>query len=110
MKSLLKVLVAMPVLAMMLTACSGVGSNAYDRVPGDGEFWSVGVADPRFDSRNSCLEDPSILTSVQSADLPSSRLGIELVSGATEEDAVRIADCLSAALVSGEISIGSPSK
>ncbi len=47
-------------------------------------------------------------TSVSTADLPPSGFGITLVPGATEGDAVQVAECLQDALTSGEITIIRP--
>jgi hypothetical protein len=110
MRRRLSIVMALPILGVALAGCSGASFGAYDRVTGGGETWSVSVADPRFESLDSCSEDPSVAVALQSADLPSSSLGIQLVAGSTEDDAVRIADCLTTALVSGEISIISPVK
>jgi hypothetical protein len=54
------------------------------------------------------LEDPIIDEAVQSANLPSTGLGIKLLEAAEKEDAERIADCLRESLRRGEVSITSP--
>ena len=99
-----------PILATLLIGCAGAPAWSYDRVTGQGDSWSVGAADPRFESLSPCSEDPSIETSLQSADMPSSNLAMQLVSGSTEMDALRVADCLATALTSGKIWISSPSE
>lgn len=83
-------------------------SRIYDRISGEDDRWGVGVLHPRFEGSNTCHEDPSVDLAVQSADMPSSRLGIRLSDGSTEADALRIAECLARELSSGEISITSP--
>ncbi|MGY4544041.1 hypothetical protein ACVWY0_003984 [Arthrobacter sp. UYNi723] len=55
-----------------------------------------------------CFEDPLIEQSIESADLPSTHLGIKLLETATQQDAERIADCLRPSAGSGEVSITSP--
>ena len=99
---------AISILATLLVGCAGATAGSYDRVTGQGDSWSVGAADPRFESLSPCSEDPSVGTSLQSADMPSSHLAMQLVSGSTELDAVRVADCLATALTSGKIWISSP--
>ncbi|TFD83549.1 hypothetical protein E3T61_21185 [Cryobacterium lactosi] len=94
--------------AMMLAGCAEAPAASYDRTEGDGDSWFVGAKDPRFESLSLCIDDPSVGTSLQSADMPSSRLSMQLVAGSTEEDAIRIADCLGDALTSGQIWITSP--
>jgi hypothetical protein len=86
----------------------GAPSAAYERQTGDDTSWGVGATDPRYESLSQCSEDPSIETAVQSLDLPSSRLGMRLVPGSTEADALRIADCLATTLTGGQIWISAP--
>ncbi|WP_167043847.1 hypothetical protein [Salinibacterium sp. ZJ454] len=87
---------------------AGASSGSYERETGEDTSWGVGATDPRYESLSPCSEDPSIETAVQSADLPSSRLGMRLVPGSTEADALRIADCLAIALTGGQIWISAP--
>lgn len=100
----------LPFLAVLFAGCSGAPSPSpsYDRVSGQDDSWSVGAANPRFESLDACNDDPSIEISALSLDMPSSRLGIRLVPGSTEADALRIADCLASALISGEIWVSAP--
>jgi hypothetical protein len=71
--------------------------------------WNISVLGPRSGgSIDRCLEDPLIEESVQTANLPSTHLGIKLLYTATQEDADRIADCLRESLGSGEVSITRP--
>lgn len=107
---------ALGVLTAVLTGCASVSepeqapvsSGSYARETGEDTSWSVGATDPRYESLSPCSEDLSIETSVQSADMPSSRLGMRLVPGSTEADALRIADCLATALTSGKVWISAP--
>lgn len=76
---------------------------------GTSNGWSVAVLGPRGGAPiEHCLEDPLIEESLQTANLPSTHLGIKLVPEATREDAARIADCLQRSLSSGEVSITGP--
>lgn len=90
------------------SSLSSSSSGIYDRVSGEDDRWGVGVLHPRFEGSSTCHEDPSVDLAVQSADMPSSRLGMRLLAGSTEADAFRIAECLASELSSGEISISSP--
>lgn len=92
--------------AASIAGCSGVAEPVF--VEGAGEVWSIGVNDPRFAGDERCTGDPAIDTSVSTADLPTSRMGITLALDATEDDALRIAECLRDALSSGEIIIRPP--
>jgi hypothetical protein len=96
------------VLALTLAGCAEAPPASYERTEGEGDLWFVGAKDPRFESLSPCSEDPSVGSSVQSADLPSSHLSMQLIAGSTEEDAVRIADCLGDALTSGQVWITAP--
>lgn len=87
---------------------AGAPSTSYERETGEDTSWGVGATDPRYESLSPCSEDPSVEMAVQSADLPSSRLGMRLVPGSTEADALRIADCLAIALRGGQIWISAP--
>jgi hypothetical protein len=100
----------LPLLAVLLVGCDGSPASRYERVSGEGASWGVGASKPRFESLDPCDKDPSVETSSLSADMPSSALGIRLLPGSTEADALRIADCLSKALASGEIWISSPAE
>ena len=78
--------------------------------PGPSDRWNVSVLGPRDGSIDHCLQDPLIEESVQTANLPSTHLGIKLLETAAQEDAERIADCLRESLGSGEVSITRPKK
>ena len=97
-----------PLLAMLLIACAGSPSSSYDRRSSEGGSWGVSVVNPRFESPTACHEDPSVDMALQSADMPSSHLGVRLKPDSTEADALRVAECLSTALTSGEINVSSP--
>lgn len=92
--------------SVLLAGCSQVSDVRF--VDGNGNQWSVGVADPRFSGDDRCDSDSMIESTVMSADLPSSGLGITLKPEAAEDDAQRIAECLRNALTSGEITISRP--
>lgn len=97
-------------LPLALGSC-GTAPGETDITPGPSDRWNVSVLGPRDgDSIDHCLEDPLIEESIQSANLPSTHLGIKLLETATQEDAERIADCLRESLISGEVSIRSPRK
>ena len=83
-----------PVLALLLAGCAGSQAGSFQRSISEDDSWNVGAIHPRYDSLSPCDEDPSVERAVVSADLPASHLGIRLVPGSTEEDAVRIAECL----------------
>ena len=70
--------------------------------------WTVSVTGTRDGAIEHCLADPSIVEAVQTADYPSSHLGITLAGSATAADAARIADCLRKALASGDVSVSGP--
>ena len=94
---------------VMLAACATPsGSPDYPRTASTDDRWSVGVSYPVYSSLDKCEDDPSVDLAVQSADMPSSRLGFRLAEGATEADALRVADCVAAFLDSGELTIMSP--
>lgn len=89
-----------------VVGCAEVsGPNVVD---GPGQVWSIGVTDPRFATEQHRDDDPSIDTTVMTADLPPSGFGITLVPDATEDEALRIAECLRGAVSSGEITISRP--
>lgn len=97
------------VAALALTGCaSGPAQPLPSLQPGTTDRWTVTVSQPRFRSDERCGSDPSVDNAVLSADLPSSGLGITFKPGASEDDAVRVAECLQGALESGDISILSP--
>jgi hypothetical protein len=94
---------------MTITGCgASLPGYGYERSVGEGEFWWVGAIDPRFTSVDGCTNDAEVSESIQSLDMPSSRLSLRLVLGATEDDALRIADCLATELSSGKIWIQAP--
>lgn len=99
-----------PLLTVLFVGCAGSlsPSSSYDRVSSDDGSWGVGVVNPRCEASSACDKDPSVDIALHRADMPSSHLGVRLKPGSTEADALRIADCLAAALTSGEISISSP--
>ena len=97
-----------PVLALLLASCAGPPSDRYHRSASHDGSWNVGATHPRYESLSPCDHDPSVETAVVSADLPPSHLALRLLPAATEEDAVRVADCLRLALTGGEIWIASP--
>jgi hypothetical protein len=76
-----------------------------DPTSGAGDRWFVAVSGPRSGVIDSCLKDPIVEESIQSADLPSSKLSIKLRIEAKKEDADRIADCLRHGLKRGEVSV-----
>lgn len=95
-------------LPLALGSC-GTVTGKTEITTGSSDRWNVSVLGPRSGaSLDPCLEDPLIEDSVQTANLPSTHLGIKLLETATQEDAERIADCLRESLGSGEVSITSP--
>lgn len=97
-------------LPLALASCGGAADET-SITPGTSDRWSVSVLGPRDGaSTDHCFEDPLIEESLQSADLPSTHLGIKLHETATQEDAERIANCLRERLSSGEVSIRSPKR
>lgn len=98
-----------PILVMLLAACAAPsGIPDYARTASAGDRWSVGVSYPVYSSLAACEDDPSVELAVLSADMPSSRLGFRLKAGASEADALRVADCVAPLLTSGELTITSP--
>jgi len=94
---------------VLLAACAApFGPTEYPRIASADDRWGVAVTYPVFSSLAECEDDPSVESAVQSADMPSSRLGIRLKAGASETDAIRIADCVAPLLSSGELTIVSP--
>lgn len=96
-------------LPLALGGC-GTAPDETEITLGPSDRWNVSVLGPRDGSIDHCLEDPLIEESIQSANLPSTHLGINLLETAKQEDAERIADCLRESLISGEVSIRSPRK
>lgn len=96
-------------LLLVLGSC-GTAPGETEFTPGPSDRWHVSVLGPRDGSIDHCLEDPLIEESVQTANLPSTHLGIKLLETAAQEDAERIADCLRESLISGEVSITSPKR
>lgn len=97
------------VLVMSMAGCGASGADADPSATnGTSNRWHVGVLGPRSGPYDQCVNDRSIEEAFQSADMPSSHLGIKLVASATAEDAQRIADCLRQTLQTGEVSISSP--
>lgn len=98
-----------PVLIVLLGTCAAPsGPTDYPRTASGDDRWGVGVSYPIYSSLAGCEDDPSVESAVQSADMPSSRLAFRLVSGASEADAIRVADCVSPLLSSGELTIAVP--
>lgn len=101
-------LAPMLVVALLAACAAPSGPADYPRTASTDDRWSVGVSYPVFSSLDKCEDDPSVEIAVQSADMPTSRLGFRLKSGASEADALRVADCVAAFLSSGELTIMSP--
>lgn len=99
-----------PTSAIVLSALmlGGCGLSGYERMVGEGEYWWVGAMHPRYDSIDACTEDAQVSEALHSLDMPSSRLSLRLAAGATEEDALRIADCMVANLSAGDVWIQAP--
>ena len=95
-------------LVMLLAACASQPSASFERSVSEDDRWGVGANSPKYSSIENCEKDPSVETSLLSADMPPSRLGLRLAPGATEADALRVAKCLDDALTSGTIWISSP--
>ena len=96
-----------PILVMLLAACAAPsGPTDYARTASADDRWSVGVSDPVYSTLAECEDDPSVELAVLSADMPSSRLGFRLKAGASEADALRVADCVAPLLSSGELGQG----
>lgn len=70
--------------------------------------WRLGVSGARNGNTDSCLADPSMTESLQSADLPSSALSVVLAPDAKEADAQRIAECLQSALPDNKVTVSRP--
>lgn len=96
--------------ALLLAGCAAAASSSdsYHRTTSHGGSWNVGATHPRYHTLAPCDGDPSVENAIVSADLPSSHLGMRLLPDSTEEDALRVADCLAETLTSGEIWIASP--
>ena len=95
-------------LPLALASCGGAADET-SISPGTSDRWSVSVLGPRDGaSTDHCFEDPLIEESLQSADLPSTHLGIKLLETATQEGAERIADCLRPGVGGAEVAIRSP--
>jgi hypothetical protein len=97
--------------AMTAVLPANTAPGETEMTPGPSDRWNVSVLGPRSGaSIEHCLEDPLIEESVQTANLPSTHLGIKLLETAAQEDAERIADCLRESLGNGEVSITSPKR
>jgi hypothetical protein len=68
-------------------------------------FWEIGLTGALSGDAGPCAADPVVAGSWQSADMPSSHLGLALVPEASEADAERIAECLRAAFPDSEMTI-----
>jgi hypothetical protein len=97
---------ALSLLTLALGSCAQIPKDV-NIATGTADRWLVGVSGPRSGGIDGCLEDP-IEEAIESANLPSTHLGIKLRESAKEEDARRIADCLNRGLKSGDVSIVSP--
>lgn len=86
---------------------SGNPGNEPGNAPGT---WTVDVAGERSGPYGQCLDDPVIDEAFQSADYPSSHLGIRLAASATAADAERIAECLRRNLTSGVVTVTGPAR
>lgn len=94
---------------LLLVACAEPsGKGDYPRTASADDRWGVAVSFPVYPSLNGCDADPSVESAAQSADNPSSRLGFRLKAGASEADALRVADCVAAVLSSGDLTVISP--
>lgn len=89
-------------LTLALGSCAQI-PNDVNIATGTSDRWLVGVSGPRSGGIDGCLEDPVIEEAIESANLPSTHLGIKLREAAKEEDAKRIADCLRRGLKSGDV-------
>jgi hypothetical protein len=98
---------ALSLLTLALGSCAQIPKDV-NIATGTADRWLVGVSGPRSGGIDGCLEDPIIEEAIESANLPSTHLGIKLRESAKEEDARRIADCLKRGLKSGDVSIVSP--
>ena len=108
------------VLAAVVLAVAGCGHSGADGRTGNASgnpgnepgnapgTWTVDVAGERSGPYGQCLDDPVIDEAFQSADYPSSHLGIRLAASATAADAERIADCLQRNLESGTVTVTGP--
>jgi|SRR6478752_1719465 len=97
-----------PLLVVLLAACAPPAPGDYPRTASADDRWSVGVSFPVYESLAACEADASVETAVISADMPASRLGIRPRAGASEADALRVADCVREAISSGELTIYVP--
>lgn len=94
-----------PLLVVLLAACGQSATSDYPRSASQDDRWGVGVGFPVFESTDNCSADPSVERSLMTADMPTSRLAIRLNAGASEADALRVADCLHEAMSRGDITI-----
>lgn len=70
--------------------------------------WQVSVLYPSPHPDSSCAEDESVESSVMTLDMPSSHVNYSLQEGATEDDARRVAACLTRVLESGFVTVAPP--
>jgi hypothetical protein len=99
--------IGISLLTLALGSCAQV-PNEVNIATGISDRWLVGVSGPRSGEIDRCVEDPIIEEAIESANLPSTSLGLKLQEAAKEEDAKRIADGLRRGLNSGDVSIVSP--
>jgi hypothetical protein len=88
-------------LAAVLLLSAGCGNAAQGSMPfvsdspeDEQVFWQVEVTGAWSGDVGPCVSDPAVASSWQSADMPSSHLGLVLVPDASEADAARVAQCL----------------
>ncbi len=71
----------------------------------DAAHWQVEVGGVRGEDAWQCMVDPVVAETWQTADYPSSAMGLVLTPEGTEEDASRIAACLQTVLPDSEVII-----
>ncbi len=103
-------LIGCSLVVVLLTVGCGYGPRGSERSITDGAeegraFWQVEVTGAGGDGVESCLADPSVASSWQSADMESTHLGLALVPHASEADAKRIAHCLRGVLPGSEVAV-----
>lgn len=77
---------------------------------GTAATWQVSVLYPDPLPDAACGEDESVESSVMSLDMPSSHVNYSLRDGATDDDARRVAACLTGVLDSGSITVSPPTE
>ena len=89
---------------------SGTGNASGNPSGNASGTWTVGLVGERSGPYERCQDDPVIDEAIQSADYPSSHLGIRLAASATAADARHIADCLQRNLKSGTVTVTGPAR